>query len=212
MRALRICTRHGCGDAENLGAWKETQTLQSLPPNKQLSCRAPWGGDSHNIIWNAGEVDVGRLYICTKAGKSINIVNERDLIVSTGDPLSKVFPGRPVTSSVLDKEYTTVLKSWVDGCQDKHQLCPNRSDHLLLTGAFDVGSLTKESRLVISEGQTGQWASLSHCWGGSVALKTEIRTIEKYCQGIVQFVLELFPSKFRVMILSSGAGLKVPLD
>jgi hypothetical protein len=99
-----------------------------------------------------------------------------------------------------------LLRTWLDRCKDDHSFCPNRSDRLLPTRILDVGSLTETPRLVISEGRHGQWASLSHCWGGKVALKTETETIKSHCQGIP---LDAVPPTFRdAFCITRNLGLR----
>jgi hypothetical protein len=134
------------------------------------------------------------------------VLKRKTLTVSIDDALSNFFPGRPIAASILDEECTKVLRTWLDTCKVEHSLCPNQSDCLLPTRVLDVGSSAREPRLVISENLLGQWASLSHCWGGKMALKTETRTIKSHCQGIS---MDTIPPTFRdAIFITRNLGLK----
>jgi len=98
------------------------------------------------------------------------------------------------------------MRDWLKKCCDEHRSCPKRSDHLLPTIVINVGSLANEPRLVIPENQLGQWASLSHCWGGEIALKTKMSSIDRHCHKIS---LENFPPTFRdAILITRSLGLR----
>ena len=62
-----------------------------------------------------------------------------------------------------------VVKSWIRQCTESHPLCPaSQSIPRLPTRVIDVGAGAKgeQPRIFTSNGQMGQYACLSYCWGG----------------------------------------------
>lgn len=78
-----------------------------------------------------------------------------------------------------------LLSSWLSQCRNNHKACSDSSEVTLPTRVISVGSETTLPRLYVpEEGIRGQYAALSHCWGGGVLLKTTTTNIEEHQHGI----------------------------
>lgn len=78
-----------------------------------------------------------------------------------------------------------LLSSWLSQCRDNHEACSDPPDVTLPTRVISVGSETTLPRLYVPEkGTRGQYAALSHCWGGDIPLKTLTANIEEHQHGI----------------------------
>ncbi|KAH8601417.1 heterokaryon incompatibility protein-domain-containing protein, partial [Bisporella sp. PMI_857] len=87
-----------------------------------------------------------------------------------------------------------IASSWLHKCCNTHSKCPDGSNVPLPSRLVAVGTETKGPRLVLTEGQTGRYTALSHCWGGDVPLKTTTKTIETFKESIN---LDNLPLNFR---------------
>jgi hypothetical protein len=85
---------------------------------------------------------------------------------------------------------------WLKTCLETHDSLCQVADNLPLpTRVLDVG--LQESNLVtlyISNGQNGQWLTLSHCWGTSHPATTTMSNLESQCTGIM---ISTLPQTFR---------------
>ena len=62
----------------------------------------------------------------------------------------------------------STIRSWIKTCQTEHQDCLTPVSPQLPSRYLDIGvSDSDPVRLVISNGEHGEYACLSHCWGGS---------------------------------------------
>jgi hypothetical protein len=80
---------------------------------------------------------------------------------------------------------------------ERHPGCRQPRSNPLPTRLVDVGSADKDPRLVETLGETGQYTTLSHCWGKAQPLTTTSATLEEHLQGIP---LTLLPQTFREAI------------
>jgi hypothetical protein len=94
------------------------------------------------------------------------------------------------------------MKDWLSTCQKEHRRCPQQEDSRLPTRVIDVGTSTREPRLVVTGGRSGKWTALSHCWGSYRPLKTESKTLESYCKSLP---LSALPPTFRDAIIITRA-------
>ncbi|KAH8600168.1 heterokaryon incompatibility protein-domain-containing protein [Bisporella sp. PMI_857] len=89
--------------------------------------------------------------------------------------------GRPIaleTNSVACFEF---IDAWLMQCAGTHNRCPGRNPTVLPTRVIDVGppDESREPRLYItSEGETGIYVALSHCWGKRPTLVTKLATLD----------------------------------
>ncbi|KAH6663407.1 heterokaryon incompatibility protein-domain-containing protein [Halenospora varia] len=68
-----------------------------------------------------------------------------------------------------------MISRWVKGCRDNHETC-NRDRgrySLMPTRVLDIGDLSAPPRILITNGEIGEYATLSYCWGkGSQSITT----------------------------------------
>lgn len=128
--------------------------------------------------------------------KSKYIVTDLHLVVEEGDPLGRHsraaddfrVSGRTITSQdVPNDALFDVVRAWMENCQKRHKVCASTlgNDPPLLPNRFiDVTQDGLDPRLVVSEGQRGQYAALSHCWGGLQLLQTKAATLAQHRDNI----------------------------
>ncbi|KAH8585613.1 heterokaryon incompatibility protein-domain-containing protein [Bisporella sp. PMI_857] len=122
------------------------------------------------------------------------------------DDLSDIIPGRPEYSDeVLSATCLGRAKGWLRRCASDHPTCPALIDRQLPTRVVDVGSEENAPRLLLSEGRYGQWVALSHCWGKTLALKTELKNLEKHCKELPLYDL---PATFQdAIVITRSLGI-----
>jgi hypothetical protein len=78
-----------------------------------------------------------------------------------------------------------MITKWILECRNHHPGCYWLQDQILPTRVIDVGeSSSSTPRLVTTNGATGAWLTLSHCWGGILPLATTLETLEETMEGI----------------------------
>ena len=67
------------------------------------------------------------------------------------------------------------ISGWIKDCHSKHFACPKSKAVKLPTRLLDVGphSDGSECKLCITEGQIGEYVTLSHCWGTTEIVTTK---------------------------------------
>jgi hypothetical protein len=79
----------------------------------------------------------------------------------------------------------STIRSWIKLCQTEHDGCSNPASPPLPSRYLDVGVRESDPvRLVISNGEHGEYACLSHCWGGSHPCTLTEETRAKYTKRI----------------------------
>lgn len=124
--------------------------------------------------------------------KSKYYVTDLHLVVEEGEPLGRhncaadgfYISGRTITSQDVPTDALfDVVRAWMDNCHKRHKVCastPGNDPPLLPKRVIDVTQDGLDPRLVVSEGQRGHYAALSHCWGGLQLLQTELATLAQY--------------------------------
>lgn len=92
------------------------------------------------------------------------------------------------------------MKRWINRCQVSHPDCAWPRDNVLPTRVIDVGSDLEEPFVFESLGTKGEWATLSHSWGGKVPLSTISTTLEQHKSCIP---LRDLPQTFRDAVILS---------
>lgn len=79
----------------------------------------------------------------------------------------------------------TLWRSWMDDCMNKHATC-NAVDQETYTPTrlIEVTESLPSPRLVKLEGERVDYVALSHCWGGSMPLRTTTATVDVHSEGI----------------------------
>lgn len=95
--------------------------------------------------------------------------------------------GRPIRSA----EDFTVAKQWIQHCLDNHSRCSSRAlnsqnpsieSGWIPTRVIDVGPIdgSREPRLICDPGVSGQYVTLSHCWGNAVTVQTTTESLSAH--------------------------------
>lgn len=124
--------------------------------------------------------------------KSKYYVTDLHLVVEEGDPLGRHgsaandfhISGRTIVSQdVPNDALFDVVRAWMDNCHKRHKICaptPENDPPLLPSRVIDVTKDGLDPRLIVSDGQRGHYAALSHCWGGLQLLQTKAATLAQY--------------------------------
>ena len=119
----------------------------------------------------------------------------------TDDPMNRLLWSRQPSSVPLSDAIFSQMQFWVDTCLTKHPLCQSDGGNVweTLTGSnkkrdrlaatlpsrvIDVGDNETSPSLFISQGASGQWVALSHCWGQHQPLKLESKSLAAFTNGI----------------------------
>jgi len=96
------------------------------------------------------------------------------LLSEAGTPVGDIIPGQIVCEPGSEAAMSTIRR-WARHCDESHATCryggTSRSPGALPslpTRVLDVGSPDQSPTLFVSNGATGEYAALSHCWGGGV--------------------------------------------
>jgi diadenosine tetraphosphatase ApaH/serine/threonine PP2A family protein phosphatase len=99
--------------------------------------------------------------------------------------LSSTIPSSPFVSQARSTWNPSLWRSWVDDCTEKHIICIDiQSVSYTPTRLIDVGSDLLEPRLVESCGTLAEYVALSHCWGGSLPLRTTSTNYHTHVEAI----------------------------
>jgi len=81
--------------------------------------------------------------------------------------------GRTVPSSLSARYRQRVIKGWLKDCDEKHHSCVTHTKTQLPRRVLDIEGLTSRLiRLFEPRGETGRYATLSHCWGEQSMITT----------------------------------------
>lgn len=97
---------------------------------------------------------------------------------AAGDPM---ITGRPTALDTNSVAFFEFIDAWLMQCAGTHDRCPGRKPTVLPTRVIDVGPPdgSQEPRLYItSEGETGIYVALSHCWGKQPTLVAKSATLD----------------------------------
>ncbi|KAM7206115.1 Heterokaryon incompatibility protein (HET) domain containing protein [Naviculisporaceae sp. PSN 640] len=92
----------------------------------------------------------------------------------------KIGPARHVSADSSSDECVMLAKKWLSGCIASHEHCRRSWVPTLPTRVIQVGTTQAETKLRITRrGERGEYAALSHCWGGSDPITTTSATLEQ---------------------------------
>ncbi|KAH8780156.1 heterokaryon incompatibility protein-domain-containing protein, partial [Diaporthe sp. PMI_573] len=140
------------------------------------------------------------------------------LVVEEGDSLGRHgcaaddfhVSGRTIIShDVPSDSLFDVVRAWMDNCHKRHKVCaptPGDDPPLLPNRVIDVTQDGLDPRLIVSDGQRGYYAALSHCWGGLNLLQTRLATLAQYQDSIS---MDQLPKSFRDAI-TIARKLRIP--
>ncbi|KAF2826599.1 HET-domain-containing protein [Ophiobolus disseminans] len=111
------------------------------------------------------------------------------------DGKDKFIAERLLASTRPSDAHFDVARRWFEACLANHPECEDdaSSPPKLPTRVIDVACDGQTPRLVESTGRRAQYATLSHCWGRSPAIKTELESLRLRQTGIP---LEILPKTF----------------
>ncbi|KAF2855128.1 HET-domain-containing protein [Plenodomus tracheiphilus IPT5] len=203
--ALKLSAENGCrlcnffcialrdGDGQNsAAAWSQ---VSAQYPGRQISLVA-WGGVEKNF---------DRIHIATTGDiPSSDEESDAELDDPTMHPdhqrgdLNGRINGRPLPKNCgdSDEDFATI-DQWLAACCSQHSHCRKPDSYTSLpTRVIDVGIMEGrvEPYLIESKGLSGLYVTLSHCWGGEVALTTTTKNIDVRQRGIP---LDSMPKTFR---------------
>ena len=95
-----------------------------------------------------------------------------------------------------------LAKCWLDECSKNHHLCIRQSNTPLPNRVIDVGPSegTREPRLFLTEGRCGEYATLTHVWGGILPLRTVTGNLDQHLNEIP---ISSLPATFRDAVLTT---------
>lgn len=141
----------------------------------------------------------GNLALCTRHGSSLNFLSSTRLTFVLDSQTGR--SGDVIGRVVLDPGNLSNAKVWLQNCLMVHKECwppaANFSESYkprLPTRVIDVGSSKGDIVLFVTEGQTGDYLSLSHRWGTS---KIPITTTDNLAAHLVSIPWESLTRTFQ---------------
>jgi hypothetical protein len=145
-----------------------------------------------------------RLNVCTTEGTSSSSSGLEELYrililkFELDDTAAKEIPQRPMYHDVSSIAFFEDVARWITICETNHSECLGREEKLLPTRVIDVGDEKHDPFLSISNGRHGSWITLSHCWGGTQPVKTELSTLHDRS---MKLPLEELPPLFKDAVI-----------
>ncbi|MCJ1469471.1 hypothetical protein MMC07_008104 [Pseudocyphellaria aurata] len=147
-----------------------------------LACEpGDYRGPYYEGVFQYGKVPklVGLTMMCQGKFATLDVYANEDSVDATQD-----LPSQPVRPA----EDFGAAKRWLQSCRNNHSRCvskeqkPSRRDGWLPTRVIDVGPMdgSKEPRLLCGPGKSGQYATLSYCWGNIVTVQTTAKTLRAH--------------------------------
>jgi hypothetical protein len=116
-------------------------------------------------------------------------------LISENLVVDKMFLGRLVSRDSGDSDCLDVAAGWLERCSRQHQHCAEQKDVDLPTRLVHIpGDENQYLKVENTEGQTGRYVALSHCWGDGIAFKTTQATLNARQDG---FPSELLARNFQ---------------
>ncbi|TVY27661.1 hypothetical protein LHYA1_G004889 [Lachnellula hyalina] len=93
-----------------------------------------------------------------------------------------------------------LARNWLDECHQRHASCPAEQIPVLPSRVVDVG-VSKDAqfcRILVSNGRTGKYVALSHCWGGPISPLLNTATLPGFQEALA---ISDLPANFRDAVL-----------
>ena len=87
-----------------------------------------------------------------------------------------------------------MLEKWLSHCRENHPKCSKDASQPLPTRVIDVKDDGSVLSLLLTNGQRGQYITLSHCWGSSPLLSTTTANIRKH---LAEISIDELPRNFQ---------------
>ncbi|KAG9192869.1 hypothetical protein G6011_11603 [Alternaria panax] len=88
-----------------------------------------------------------------------------------------------ITSETGSPSAINKVQTWYSECRSSHKQCLQNPNTPLPTRVIHIEG-PRKARLYVSRTEHGEYACLSHCWGGQSIIRTTSRTIEEYTNNI----------------------------
>lgn len=113
--------------------------------------------------------------------------------MSTLDPDPEIDQLRPVPVDPRDERCFNLMRSWLEECAG-HESCPKRGQVALPKRVVEISSEPDVApRIRTTNGETGEYVTLSHCWGECLTTRQEAWDIANSPDG---FKIEQLPKNF----------------
>ncbi|RDL35759.1 uncharacterized protein BP5553_06371 [Venustampulla echinocandica] len=149
------------------------------------------------LSWSGKNTPKESEYIFTCAPQSLRIFGIEGSSGEVVDP-------DPLSPATLAR-----IRRWIDICDSSHERCQRDRNPLLPTRILDVGigtSASQVAKLIVTDGQRGQYIALSHCWGTANQFMTTQATLPDMKAG---FLPELATATFRdAIIIARHLGIR----
>lgn len=98
-----------------------------------------------------------------------------------------------------------MMRNWIRKYGNEHSNCPKMTGHSLPTRVIEVGTESTAPRLVISDGQFGEWVALGHCWEKFFRSEQNVAHLKSVC---TELPFPRLPATFRdAKLLTRGLGI-----
>ncbi|KLU81001.1 hypothetical protein MAPG_00096 [Magnaporthiopsis poae ATCC 64411] len=84
----------------------------------------------------------------------------------------------------LTEETVTAIRQGLEECQEEHGSCPKRGCRPLPVRVIDISSASGVRLRETAPGETGQYATLSYCWGAATQLTTNTANLQSHLRSI----------------------------
>jgi hypothetical protein len=123
----------------------------------------------------------------TTPGKFLSHYQFRPFLTSnTDDPASELVHSEAVLTELGSPESFSLAHNWLAECLTSHHECPAHKPVDLPTRLLHVSNLGEpdSARLCSTLGQTGNYCTLSYCWGGPQPFATTIDRYNTYLEDL----------------------------
>ena len=102
----------------------------------------------------------------------------------TAPSITKYAPRMSADLKIDSPAAYETARSWIDNCLDSHEGCPERVSTTLPTRVLDIRRSITEGKvyLLTTQGDHGEYAALSYCWGKTHQVLTTQRNISTFVQ------------------------------
>ena len=125
-----------------------------------------------------------------------------NILLTGHDSYTTTIIGRHIDPNPASEATMHLAKCWLDECSKSHPLCSRQSNTLLPKRVIDVGPPdgTREPRLFVTEGRCGEYATLTHVWGGILPLRTVTGNLGQHLN---ELPVSSLPATFRDAVLTT---------
>lgn len=203
-------TRNQCSIKLQIVAETWDALLETRESTNEIRHIGIWMMSKHMVadITLAVEEGTSSLHVSSRLGLTTKPGDELGARTVTVNGTNKHIAGRVFASTQPTEAYFGLAKRWFDQCLSSHATCQDGLDCILElpTRVIDVGFDGQTPRLVDGKGKRARYATLSHCWGRSPTIKTELESLRSRQESIP---LENLPKTFaHAVIMCRALGIQ----